>query len=158
MDKRSASCVSLRDNTEEDMSKLTAISIAISAIALGACAHPHNANNAARADYEATLSRIDRDYHAADARCDGYSGNAKDVCRAEAKAQRDKAEADAKAAYQGTAKSRYDQRIAAADADYKVARQRCDELAGDDKDVCIKDADAAYARAKADAKTAYYRY
>jgi len=132
------------------MSKLSSICIALGTLALGACAH-----NANKAEYDAALSRADRDYHEAIAKCDGYSGNAQDICEAEAKAQRAKSEADAKAAYKGTSKAHYDQRVAAAEADYKVARQRCDDLAGDNKDVCIKDAEAALARAKADAKTAY---
>ena len=132
------------------MSKLTSISLAIGALALGACAH-----SASKAEYDATLSRAERDYHEAKVKCESYSGNSRDVCEADAKAQRAKNEADAKAAYEGTSKARYDQRVTAAEADYKVARQRCDDLAGDTKDVCIKDAEAALARAKADAKTAY---
>ena len=34
----------------------------------------------------------------------------------------------------GHFKARYDQRVASAEADYKAARQRCDDLAGDSKD------------------------
>jgi len=135
------------------MSKLTSICIAVGTLALGACAH-----SVPKAEYDAAISRAERDYKEAKAKCEGYSGNARDICEAEAKAQRAKSEADAKAAYSDTSKARYDQRVAAAEADYKVARQRCDDLAGDNKDVCIKDAEAALARAKADAKTAYRTY
>ena len=35
---------------------------------------------------------------------------------------------------------------------YEVAKERCDDLKGNDKDACVKDAKAAEARAKADAK------
>jgi len=135
------------------MSKPIPIALVIAgALALGACASDRHAS---KAEYDAALSRAERDYHEAKAKCDSYSGNAEDICVAEAKAQRDKAEADAKAMYKGTPKARYDERIASAESDYKVARQRCDVLAGDSKDVCVKEAEAALARAKADAKTAY---
>jgi hypothetical protein len=42
--------------------------------------------------------------------------------------------------------------MARADADYVVAKQRCDDMAGNVKDVCMKEAKAADLAAKADAK------
>ncbi|MDB5777275.1 MAG: TolA multi-domain protein [Herbaspirillum sp.] len=41
-----------------------------------------------------------------------------------------------------------------ADADYKVAKAKCDAMKGNDKDVCMKEAKAAQTSAKADAKAA----
>lgn len=41
-----------------------------------------------------------------------------------------------------------------AKADYKAARERCKELTGNDKDVCVKEAKAARKQAMADAKAA----
>ena len=38
------------------------------------------------------------------------------------------------------------------EADYKVAMEKCDDKAGNLKDVCIKEAKAAMKSAKADAK------
>src|SRR4029450_12831856 len=35
---------------------------------------------------------------------------------------------------------------------YNVAKEKCDELSGNPKDVCVKEADAALVKAKADAK------
>lgn len=52
------------------------------------------------------------------------------------------------------ADSQYDAAVSQAKADYKAARARCDQLAGNDKDVCVKDAKAARKVAKADAKAA----
>ena len=43
-------------------------------------------------------------------------------------------------------------RIARAEADYAVAREKCDDKAGNEKDVCIKAAKAAEVATKADAK------
>ena len=62
------------------------------------------------------------------------------------------AKADAEAAYKGTPKAREDARIARAEATHGVAKERCDDLAGNAKDVCVKEADAALVKAKADAK------
>src|SRR5258706_14724890 len=41
------------------------------------------------------------------------------------------------------------------DADYKVARAKCDTLAGNRKDVCVKEAEAAKEKAEAAAKANY---
>jgi activator of HSP90 ATPase len=49
-------------------------------------------------------------------------------------------------------KSRNDVRVVKAEADHAVARQRCEDLAGNAKDVCIKEATAVETAAKADAK------
>lgn len=42
--------------------------------------------------------------------------------------------------------------VTKAKADYKIAKEKCDDLAGNPKDVCPKEAKAAMAAAKADAK------
>jgi len=42
--------------------------------------------------------------------------------------------------------------VVKAEADHAAARQRCDDLAGNAKDVCIKQATAVETAAKADAK------
>jgi len=54
------------------MSKVTSICIAVSALAVGACSH-----TAPKAEYDAALSRAERDYHEAKEKCEGYSGNAR---------------------------------------------------------------------------------
>jgi hypothetical protein len=50
-----------------------------------------------KADHEAAIKQADADYKAASARCDGMKDNAKDVCKLEAKRDRDVARADADA-------------------------------------------------------------
>src|SRR5215217_2859601 len=54
------------------------------------------------------------------------------------------------------AKALYEQTRAAAATEYKAARDRCNGIAGNPKDVCIAEAQAARVRAEADA-TAHYR-
>ncbi|MBC8057247.1 MAG: hypothetical protein H7Y61_11785 [Rhizobiales bacterium] len=82
------------------------------------------------------VAKADTDYAVAKEMCDEKGGNEKDVCRTEAKATHDKAMADAK-----MTKKVGDARNSAAedrrDADYKVAAEKCDALAGDAKAACI---------------------
>ena len=56
---------------------------------------------------------------------DSLSGNPKDVCVAEAKAAEKKTIAEAEAQYKNTDKARADAKIAAAEADYDVAKAKC---------------------------------
>jgi hypothetical protein len=84
--------------------------------------------------------------------CSTLSGNAKDICVAEAKGKLDVAKAEAEATYVHTPKARENARIAHAQANYKVAMEKCDDLAGNNKDVCVKEAKAALVKGKADAK------
>jgi len=84
--------------------------------------------------------------------CASRTGNAKDICLAEANGKEKVAKADAEAAYRNTPKAREDMRDTRAEATYSIAKQKCDALAGNPKDVCVKEADAALVKAKADAK------
>ncbi|HEY1128830.1 MAG TPA: hypothetical protein VGF12_05455 [Roseateles sp.] len=88
-------------------------------------------------------SRFEARYKLAKEMCDDKSGNAKDVCVAEAKAEHDKAKADLKA-NKAVAEAESDALDAKLKADYKVASERCDALAGDAKDSCRASAKARY--------------
>ena len=83
--------------------------------------------------------------------CNTLSGNAKDICVEDAKGKEKVAKAEADAAFKNTPKSREAARIAHADAVYNVAKEKCDDLAGNAKDVCVKEAKAAHVKATADA-------
>jgi len=96
--------------------------------------------------------RIESNFKAAKQRCNNLSGNAKDICVAEAKGAQKVAKADLEARDQGTPKAQENARIARAEAEYAVAKEKCDDMAGNVKDVCQKDAKAALTRAKGDAK------
>jgi hypothetical protein len=84
--------------------------------------------------------------------CSSQSGNAKDICLAQAKGKEKVAKADAQAAFENTPKARESARIAHAQASYNVAIEMCDDLAGNPKDVCVKEAKAGLVKGKADAK------
>jgi hypothetical protein len=84
--------------------------------------------------------------------CSSLSGNAKDICVAEAKGKDKVAKADAEAAYANTPKARENARVALAQANYNVTIEKCDDLAGNRKDVCVKEAKAEFVKGKANAK------
>jgi len=102
--------------------------------------------------YKATGKSIDADYKTAKAACGALAGNANDICEAEAKGKKSLAHAELDANYKPSAKALYNVRVAKADAEYSVAIQKCDDIAGNDKDVCVKEAKAAKVRGRADAK------
>ena len=83
--------------------------------------------------------------------CSPLSGNAKNICAAEAKGKYNVAKAEAEAAHENTPKAREHARIAHAQANHDVAIEKCDDLAGDRKDVCVKEAKAEFVKAKAHA-------
>jgi hypothetical protein len=84
--------------------------------------------------------------------CASLSGNARDICIAQAKGKDNVAKADAEAAYENTPKARQSARVAHAQANYDVSIEKCDDLAGNRKDVCVKEAKAELVKGKADAK------
>lgn len=120
-----------------------------SAFTFGAAQGASSMNDA---EYKSQKDRLETKYKADKERCNPMSGNAKDVCQAETKGGHDVAVAELKATHTGTPKARYEAREAKADANYKVAKEKCDDLKGNDKDVCNKEAKAVHAKAKADAK------
>jgi len=105
-----------------------------------------------KAAYESAKASAKSTYQAAKAKCDALKDNAKDVCVAEAKAARTRTEEQAEATYKNTPKAREHAVHEIAEADYKVAKERCDDRTGNDKDVCVKVAKAALVKAQSDAK------
>lgn len=103
-------------------------------------------------DYKAGKNQSERQYKAEKAACNSFSGNAKDICIAEAKGREKVAKADLDASYKPTANSHYKARVVAAEAAYSIAKERCDDKGDTAKDVCVEEAKAAKTTAKADAK------
>lgn len=110
------------------------------------------AENMSKTQYKSHVKNIEAEYKAAKAECDSLAGNASDICVADAKGKKNVAQAQLEASYKPSIKSRYDARVAQADADYSVAIQKCDDKAGNEKDVCVKEAKAAKVHQIADAK------
>lgn len=103
------------------------------------------------ADEKAASQRIDTDAKAARAACASLAGNANSVCMVRAKGDESVAKAELDMRSRPGSKSRYDARVIKARADYTVARERCNDVAGNVQDVCIKEAKAAEVSANADA-------
>jgi hypothetical protein len=107
--------------------------------------------------YEAEKDRIEREYKAEKERCDSLAENAKDICLVEVKGREEVARADLEAKYEPSKENRYKVRATQAEADYAVAKERCDDQAGNVKDICLKEAKAAEAAAKANARRANWK-
>jgi len=105
-----------------------------------------------KSEYTMHKDAIKADLKTAKTACDALSGNAQDICNAKAKGNEKVAAAELEARYKPTQKSRANVAAAKADAAYEVAKEQCDDKAGNAKDVCIKEAKAARTTAKADAK------
>lgn len=107
-----------------------------------------------KTEYKAAGQTLDGDRKAAITACSAASGNAKSICIMEAKGKYEIANAELGAKYKPSAKADRKLRDKRADVAYDIAKEKCSELTGNPKDVCIKDAKATKVAAKADAKVA----
>ena len=105
-----------------------------------------------RDGYALAKKNADAQYKMDTEACSSLSGNARDICAAEAKGRDNVTKAEAEAAYENTPKARQGARVARAQATYDVSLEKCDDLAGNPKDVCVKEAKAGLVKGKADAK------
>ena len=103
-------------------------------------------------EHKLAVKNAEASYKSAKAACSSLSGNAKDVCMAEAKVEKTYSIAKTDGDYKNTPKAIYDGRKSVAGAEYDLAKAKCGSKAGNDKDVCIKEAKAIEVRAQADAK------
>lgn len=144
------------------MSKLILALSVTAVLGLAGCATPRDAPMAARPmappapiskdAYDTAVRNAEAQNKTDKDACSSRSGNAKDICLAEANGKEKVAKADAEAAYKNTPTAREGARVTRAEATYSVAKEKCDDLAGNTKDVCVKEADATLVKAKADAK------
>jgi hypothetical protein len=102
--------------------------------------------------YDTAVKNAEAQYKSDKEACSSRGGNAKDLCLAQASGREKVAKADAEAAYKQTPKAREEARVARADATYQVAKEKCDTMSGNAKDVCLKEANADLTKAKANAK------
>jgi osmotically-inducible protein OsmY len=115
-------------------------------------AAPTAALNHDPATYRNVTQKAQTEYRAAVAKCDGMNGNDKEVCMAEAKLARTRTEYDALSQYNNTASGRARARSNVADAEYALAKAKCDGKSGADKDSCMNNAKSVHTAALADAK------
>jgi hypothetical protein len=103
------------------------------------------------ADHSAQSQQIKAAHKTDDVACKVMSGNARDVCKQEAKSKAKIAYAELNYSRSGTAKDANKVTVAKADGAYGIAKERCDDLTGNPKDVCRAEAKAAHVKALADA-------
>lgn len=89
------------------------------------------------------IVKADTSFAVAKQMCDEKSGNSKDVCVTEAKATHTKALTDARLS-EKVGEARKDAAQDKNDADYKVAAEKCESLAGDAKASCVSAAKARF--------------
>ena len=103
-------------------------------------------------EYKLQEKNIEADYRLSKNACDSVSGNDKDICLAKASGKKNVAKAELNQSYEPSSKNRYAVNMAKAESNYSIAIEKCDDMAGNDKDVCVKEAKAARTYETADAK------
>lgn len=93
--------------------------------------------------YEAAKKRIEAQYRADRRTCGRLKGAPRDICDAQAEGRKDSATARLEARYRRTPDAVEQAKIVTAEANYKVARQKCEALKGRAEDRCIDQAKAA---------------
>ena len=126
----------------------TRLLAAVIATALGSGAI---AQSMSQEEYAALKEGINSGYQSARSACESQSGNDKNICLAEAMGTAKVAKAELASRYKPGPRTLYKARIARSGAVYSVAWQKCNDLAGTMKDVCIQEARSAEATALASA-------
>lgn len=97
-------------------------------------------------EYKTQKAEIEATYKADKKGC-GMKANSKDVCNAEAKAKEKVARAELEASYKPSPGADAKVREAKADADYDVAKERCEDLKGKEQSACKVEANSAHEKA-----------
>jgi hypothetical protein len=124
------------------------------ALAAGLTLLSAQAANLSKGEYEAFKTRIEDQYKSEKAACSSQAGNAKDICVEAAKGKEKIARIELEYSYTGKASDRAKINDVKANAEYGVAKERCDDKAGNDHDVCMKEAEAAKTKVLTDSKMA----
>ena len=112
------------------------------------CVCAGNALALTKDEYKTQKDRIEGDYKVSRDKCASLKANAKDICVAEAKGVEKTAKAELEAQYKPSPRNEQKVKDAKADAAYDVAKEKCDDLSGNAKDTCVKDARLAHNTAK----------
>jgi hypothetical protein len=137
--------------------RLNAVLLAL-ALPFAAFAAATPSTGMTKEQYDSNKKQISDTYKTDKKACDSQSGNAKDVCKKEAEAKEKNAKADLEFNYSGKQTDQEKATKVHAETAYDVAKEKCDDQKGNDKDVCVKtakaDKDKALADLKAGQKTA----
>lgn len=126
--------------------KLSLLAVALS-FSCGALADDASMS---REQHQSALDRIKADYEQAKERCETLKGNQQDICEAEAEGREKVARAELEAQRKNTDRARRDAAMAKIEAEYEVAKERCDDASGNQKDACLKSARTEYQSGRAE--------
>ena len=105
-----------------------------------------------RAGYEAEQAKIERESRATLKICQGLKGQRQDICETEAKGRAQALKAELEAKYRPSVQAWFEARMVTAEANYDVARARCELLKGKAESRCVRQAKAAREAAERQAK------
>jgi hypothetical protein len=107
-----------------------------------------------RGDYGVAKQAIESETRVALSACRSVEGVARDICKAEARAEERVKKADLDARYHGTVSAAADAKLARAKAHYDVAKAKCGTQPNDQRVGCLQQARADKSRELSDAKLA----
>lgn len=96
--------------------------------------------------------QIEQQHEMALKKCDALKDNAKKICEAEADGQKSVAEAQVRVMERNSPKNRLRLAEVRADAEFEVAKARCDDQVGEAKEACRRNAKATRDKARAQGK------
>lgn len=105
-----------------------------------------------KVEYKADKDGISAIYTEDKAVCASFYDNTKDICGQEANGRKKIALAELEYRFTGKAADLIKVLNAQAESAYAVAKEKCDDLAGNTRDLCVKEAKAIEVTALADAK------
>jgi hypothetical protein len=118
--------------------------LAVLALVLGGLpAWAADAQPLSKQAFEAAMKKVEAQAKSERKACDAQKGRAADLCEKEAKARLRIARAELEAEYKPSPDSVQEARNVKADAEYDVAREKCNDLKGASKDGCVKSAKSA---------------
>jgi hypothetical protein len=126
--------------------------ITSAALALFATTGAWAAGTMSKTDMASAKDRISADYKTEKSMCAKFGGNEKDVCMEQDEGKEKVARAELTYKHTGIAKDANKLAVAKADATYSVAKEMCDDKAGNVKDVCVAEAKSIHTKALAGAK------
>lgn len=131
--------------------KFASIAAAASLMSLAISTHAL-AQKMSSSDFSAAKTRVSSEYKADKTICKQQSGNAKDICMEEAKAKEKIAKAELTFSYTGKPADKVKVATVKSDANYNVAKEKCDDLSGTPKTTCRTEAKAIHTKTLADIK------
>lgn len=105
-----------------------------------------------KVEYTAKKDTITADYKVGRDQCKDLKANAKDICMSEAKGIENVDKAQLESDYTPSARRTEKLAMAKGDAAYDTAKEKCDDSAGNAKNVCRKDAKALHVKANDEAR------